>query len=84
MEQENFFYINILENFLYGNGFVDVVVVFGNDGVFVGLDLFFFIFDNFDFNFDGVIDMDGGQVFFEKFCFNGIDYGLGVYGYSKN
>lgn len=78
MEQENPFHTNTLENFPYGNGFADAAVAFGNDGAFVGLDPFFPTFDNLDPNLDGVTDMDGGQVFFEKLCLNGIDYGLGA------
>lgn len=84
MEQKDSLYTDALENFTDGDGLTDAAVALGNDGTLVGLNPFFAAFNNLDPNLNGVTDMDGGQVCFEKLCLDGIDYRLGVHGYSKN
>ena len=84
MKQEDPFHTNPLEDFADGNGFADATVTFGNNSPFVGLNALFATLNDFDANFDGVTDMDGRQIVFDKLCFDGIDYRLGVHGYSKN
>jgi hypothetical protein len=84
MEQENPFYTDPLENFADGDGFVETPIAFGNDSPFVGLNPLFATLNDFDPNFNGVANMNGGQIVFDKLCFDGIDYRLGVHGDSKN
>jgi hypothetical protein len=84
MEQKDPFNTDPLENFADGDGFADATIAFGNHGTLVGLNPFFASLNDFDPDFNGVTDMDGGQIVFDKLCFDGIDYRLGVHGYSKN
>jgi hypothetical protein len=84
MEQKDPFYTNSLEDFADGDGLTNAAVALGNYGTLVGLNPFFAAFNNLDPNLDGVTDVDDGQVSFDKLCLDGIDYRLGVHGYSKN
>jgi len=84
MKQENPFNSDPLENFADGDGFADATIALGNDSALVGLNPLFAAFNDFDPNFNGVTDVDGRQIVFDKLCLDGIDYRLGVHGYSKN
>jgi hypothetical protein len=84
MKQEDPLYTYTLENATDGNGFIDTTMPSGNDDPFVGLNPFLVAFFDLYTDFNGVTNVNLGQVTFKVLCLNRSNNFLGVHGEYRN